>query len=202
MLEEGVELALRHAVDVALGHIVDDNEAEMQGEAELLRLGVVVAQGLDELDALIVVEREVLEEGVELALRHAVDVALGHIVDDSEADMQGEAELLRLGVVVAQGVDELDALTVGSREMLEEGVELVLRHAVAVALGQSEDDCDVVAHGDEEALRLGVDVAQGEGLALSDREGVLLPLTQAVAEAERHAEGDVAALGDAAVLND
>ncbi len=108
------------------------------------------------MEALAVVERKVLGDGVPLALRHAVAVALGRTDDESEVkvEVQAAAGLFRLAVAVAHGEGEVGALLVASREALDEGVELTLRHGVAAALGRSEDNRDAVAHGAQMPSRL------------------------------------------------
>jgi Arc/MetJ family transcription regulator len=172
---EGVELALRQEVALALGHSEEDSEEEAHrevntvvvGDREIvgepvelaLRQGVAVALAQAEGEVLFVAPKEDAGEEVELALRHVVADALGQIEEDSDEEEHGDAELLRLDVTVAQGDGEDDALFVEVRDIGGEAVELALRHVVADALGQKEEDSDAEEHGDTALLRLDVTVA-------------------------------------------
>ena len=185
---DGVLLALRQDVALALEDRSEEWDAEGQADEMPLRLGVEVGQGLPLCAALTDPLRVAEGDVLALPLRQEEELELGLGGGKGEVEAQGVAPPLRLGVEEAQELPLCEVLTVPLREALGEDVPLALRQAVGLPLGLREADKDADAQVLAKPLRLGVEEAQGlpHWVALTQplREGlgedVPLALRQAV----------------------
>ena len=157
---EAVEVPLLQEVGLPLGQEDDEGEEEAQRDTNPLRLTVAEAQGLADCDTLLVPLRVKEGDAVLLELLQGVGLAQGLAEFDGVTEAQRDAAALRLTVAEEQGLGDCDRLTVALREKVGEADELALLQGLGLLLGD----------------RVGMPVAQGEGLVEPDR----LPVTETV----------------------